>query len=231
MRDMAEQVADVVREFDRPGLEKIAYFDPPDRGDEIREWLGEGFHLVAQPDGDLGRRLVEPGEERQQPHDLVEVAQRIRSAVRDQDTVARLGGDEFGVLLESCSLDEAMRSAETLAAAIDEFKFSWEDRQFSLGVSIGVVPITAENQDVAALLSAADSAAQAAKEAGAVTMNWGIFINSLISFTIVALALFFVVKGFNKMKAEEEAAPEAPPEPSAEEKILAEIRDLMKAQA
>ena len=71
----------------------------------------------------------------------------------------------------------------------------------------------------------------AAKEAGAVTMNWGIFINSLISFTIVALALFFVVKGFNKMKAEEEAAPEAPPEPSAEEKILAEIRDLMKAQA
>ena len=71
----------------------------------------------------------------------------------------------------------------------------------------------------------------AAKEAGAVTMNWGIFINALISFIIVALALFFVIKGFNKMKAEEEAAPEAPPEPSAEETLLTEIRDLMKAQA
>jgi len=71
----------------------------------------------------------------------------------------------------------------------------------------------------------------AAKEAGAVTMNWGIFINALISFIIVALALFFVIKGFNKMKAEEEAAPEAPPEPSAEETLLAEIRDLMKAKA
>jgi large conductance mechanosensitive channel len=71
----------------------------------------------------------------------------------------------------------------------------------------------------------------AAKEAGAVTMNWGIFINSLISFLIVAFALFMVIKGFNKMKAEEEAAPEAPPEPSAEENLLAEIRDLLKAQA
>lgn len=71
----------------------------------------------------------------------------------------------------------------------------------------------------------------AAKEAGAVTMNWGIFINSLISFLIVAFALFMVIKGFNRMKAEEEAAPEAPPEPSAEETLLTEIRDLLKARA
>ena len=74
----------------------------------------------------------------------------------------------------------------------------------------------------------------AAKEAGAVTMNWGIFINSLISFTIVAFALFMVVKSFNKMKAQQEAeaaAPEAAPELSDETKLLAEIRDLMKAKA
>ena len=71
----------------------------------------------------------------------------------------------------------------------------------------------------------------AAKEAGAVTMNWGIFVNALISFIIVAFALFMVIKGFNKMKAEEEAAPEAPPAPSAEENLLAEIRDLLKAKA
>ena len=73
----------------------------------------------------------------------------------------------------------------------------------------------------------------AAKEAGAVTMNWGIFINSLISFLIVAFALFMVVRSFNKMKAQqeaEEAAPEASPELSDESKLLAEIRDLMKAQ-
>ncbi len=74
----------------------------------------------------------------------------------------------------------------------------------------------------------------AAKEAGAVTMNYGLFINGVISFLIVAWAVFLVVKGFNKLrKADEEApaAPPAPPEPTAQEKLLAEIRDLLKAQA
>jgi large conductance mechanosensitive channel len=71
----------------------------------------------------------------------------------------------------------------------------------------------------------------AAKEAGAVTMNYGLFINGVISFLIVAFAVFMVVKSFNKLKKKEEAAPAAPPEPSAEEKLLSEIRDLLKAQA
>ena len=90
----------------------------------------------------------------------------LKSKIRWRDTLARLGGDEFGVLLESCSLDEAMQTAESLRVAIGEFKFMWDDRGFRLGVSIGVVPITADNEDVAALLSAADSACAAAKEAG-----------------------------------------------------------------
>jgi len=73
----------------------------------------------------------------------------------------------------------------------------------------------------------------AAQEAGAATINYGLFINSFISFLIVAFAVFFVVKGFNKMKREEEAVGEeapAEPEPSAEETLLTEIRDLLKAQ-
>jgi len=71
----------------------------------------------------------------------------------------------------------------------------------------------------------------AAKEAGAVTINWGLFVNALITFIIIAFALFMVIKGFNSMKAAEEAAPEAPPEPSAEENLLGEIRDLLRAKA
>ena len=73
----------------------------------------------------------------------------------------------------------------------------------------------------------------AAQEAGAVTINYGLFINALISFLIVAFAVFFVIRGFNKMKKEEEVVEEAPtePEPSAEEKLLTEIRDLLKTQA
>ena len=72
----------------------------------------------------------------------------------------------------------------------------------------------------------------AAQEAGAVTINYGMFVNSVVSFLIVAWAVFMVVRSFNRMKKkEEEAAPAAPPAPSTEEKLLAEIRDLLKAQA
>jgi diguanylate cyclase (GGDEF)-like protein/PAS domain S-box-containing protein len=97
---------------------------------------------------------------------LGQVGALLKSKVRWRDTLARLGGDEFGILLESCSLDEAMRTAESLREAVRNFKFTWEERTFRLGASIGVVPISAENADVASVLSAADSACQAAKEAG-----------------------------------------------------------------
>jgi diguanylate cyclase (GGDEF)-like protein/PAS domain S-box-containing protein len=97
---------------------------------------------------------------------LGQVGALLKSKVRWRDTLARMGGDEFGILLESCSLDEAMRTAEALREAVRNFKFTWEERTFRLGASIGVVPISADNADVASVLSAADSACQAAKEAG-----------------------------------------------------------------
>ncbi|GMW06825.1 MAG: hypothetical protein AMXMBFR8_16210 [Nevskiales bacterium] len=90
----------------------------------------------------------------------------LKSKIRWRDTLARLGGDEFGLLLESCSMEEAVRAAEGLKAAVQEHKFDWDDRSFRLGVSIGVVPITPETTDVTALLAAGDSACQAAKGAG-----------------------------------------------------------------
>jgi large conductance mechanosensitive channel len=70
----------------------------------------------------------------------------------------------------------------------------------------------------------------AAKEAGAVTMNYGLFINAVISFLIVAFSVFLLVKQFNKLKAKEEAAPKAPPEPPKQEVLLGEIRDLLKSR-
>ena len=66
------------------------------------------------------------------------------------------------------------------------------------------------------------------------TLNWGNFISAVINFFILALVVFFLVKGLNKLseigkKKEEEAAQEAPPPaPSAEEVLLTEIRDLLK---
>src|SRR6266513_1468348 len=97
---------------------------------------------------------------------LGQVGALLKSKVRWRDTLSRLGGDEFGILLESCSLDEAMRTAETLREGVRNFRFTWEDRVVRLGASIGVVPITADNEDVASILSAADSACGAAKEGG-----------------------------------------------------------------
>ncbi|MDH3222480.1 MAG: large conductance mechanosensitive channel protein MscL [Gemmatimonadota bacterium] len=69
-----------------------------------------------------------------------------------------------------------------------------------------------------------------AAAAGAVTLNWGIFVNALISFLIVAFVLFMVIRNFNRLKKQEEEAPPAPAEPSAEETLLTEIRDLLKKQ-
>jgi diguanylate cyclase (GGDEF)-like protein/PAS domain S-box-containing protein len=97
---------------------------------------------------------------------LTQISALLKSKVRWRDTLARLGGDEFGVLLESCTIDEALRTAETLRETISEFKFTWDEQSFRLGVSIGVVPITPATDDVAGLLTAADSACAAAKDAG-----------------------------------------------------------------
>jgi large conductance mechanosensitive channel len=68
----------------------------------------------------------------------------------------------------------------------------------------------------------------AAKEAGAATINYGVFLNNIISFLIIAFAVFILVKSINQLKRKEEEKPKAPPEPPAEQKLLAEIRDLLK---
>ncbi|MBN2588371.1 MAG: large-conductance mechanosensitive channel protein MscL [Sedimentisphaerales bacterium] len=64
----------------------------------------------------------------------------------------------------------------------------------------------------------------------AVTLGYGTFINTIINFLIVALAIFAMIKMMNKLKKKEEAAPAAPPEPSAQEKLLTEIRDILSTK-
>ncbi|MGI9317355.1 MAG: large-conductance mechanosensitive channel protein MscL [bacterium] len=71
---------------------------------------------------------------------------------------------------------------------------------------------------------------EAAAEAGAVTINLGMFINHIISFLIVGFAVFLMVRYVNKLQEEAEAEPEAEPEPSSEEVLLGEIRDLLKSR-
>jgi large conductance mechanosensitive channel len=72
-----------------------------------------------------------------------------------------------------------------------------------------------------------------AKAAGAPTLNYGVFLQTIIDFLIVAFAVFLMIKAINaaKRKEEEKPAPAAPPPPSAEAKLLAEIRDLLRSRA
>ncbi|GAB4342622.1 MAG: large-conductance mechanosensitive channel protein MscL [Flammeovirgaceae bacterium] len=61
-----------------------------------------------------------------------------------------------------------------------------------------------------------------------VTLNYGNFIQVTVEFLIISFAIFLVIKAINALKKKEEAKPVTPPEPSAQEKLLAEIRDLLK---
>jgi large conductance mechanosensitive channel len=63
--------------------------------------------------------------------------------------------------------------------------------------------------------------------ADAATINYGVFINTVLDFVIVAFAIFMVIKGMNAMKKKEEEKPAEPPKPSKEEVLLTEIRDLL----
>ena len=72
---------------------------------------------------------------------------------------------------------------------------------------------------------------EAAKAAGAITLNFGVFINGLINFLIIAWAIFMVVKGINRLRRHEPPPAPPPPPPPRQEILLEEIRDLLKAQA
>jgi large conductance mechanosensitive channel len=69
---------------------------------------------------------------------------------------------------------------------------------------------------------------EATAEVEAVTINYGTFIQTLVDFLIIAFAIFMVIKAFEKARKKEEEKPAAPAEPPAQEKLLAEIRDLLK---
>lgn len=70
---------------------------------------------------------------------------------------------------------------------------------------------------------------EATAESAAVTINYGLFIQQIVDFTIVAFAIFILIRLFEKTRKKEEEKTVSPPKPTAEEKLLTEIRDLLKA--
>ena len=97
---------------------------------------------------------------------LRQLALLLRGNLRERDTLARLGGDEFALLLENCSIADALEVADAFRADVQRYRFKWEDRIFSVGMSVGVVAITPDSGTTASLMSAADAACYVAKGRG-----------------------------------------------------------------
>lgn len=97
---------------------------------------------------------------------LRQLGELLRKHIRQYDFVARLGGDEFGILMYNCSSSQAFQACEKLRDLIKDFSFAWEDRSFTIGVSIGVSSINTVSGNAVDLLKEADAACYAAKEKG-----------------------------------------------------------------
>ncbi len=97
---------------------------------------------------------------------LRQIARILLTVIRKRDTLARIGGDDFALLIEDCPLPEATTALEAARAAVEGFEFEWEDRDYRVSLSIGLVALTNACDSVAGALSMADTACYAAKEIG-----------------------------------------------------------------
>ena len=97
---------------------------------------------------------------------LCKVSILFQSEVRKTDIVARLGGDEFGILLHGCPIDRATQIANSIRDQVNKLRFIWEEKIFTISVSIGLVSVHDTYQNYADILSAADVACYVAKNSG-----------------------------------------------------------------
>jgi len=97
---------------------------------------------------------------------LVQVAKLLGEIVRASDTIARLGGDEFAIILDHCAVEKAEPLAQKICDRMEHFRFTHGSQRFTIGASIGLVPVDARWASTAAVMQAADSSCFAAKAAG-----------------------------------------------------------------
>jgi len=97
---------------------------------------------------------------------LKQLSMTLARSVRRGDVLARLGGDEFAILLRSCTLDAAHKVAEEVRRSVRDFHFVWEDKGFEVGVSVGVVRISADSGSPLDVVRVADLACRLAKDEG-----------------------------------------------------------------
>ncbi|MCP5467587.1 MAG: EAL domain-containing protein [Sinobacteraceae bacterium] len=97
---------------------------------------------------------------------LRQLAHLLRTIARKRDTIARVGGDKFAVLLEDCPVSAAHTAADALRRAIEGYAFSARGQDYSISASIGIAPIDAACENAGTVMSMAETACHAAKDAG-----------------------------------------------------------------
>ena len=148
------------------GLINRREFDNRLHGALLSAQRGEGAYALLYIDLDQFKVVNDTCGHQAGDRLLRDVTGLLQTHVRASDTIARLGGDEFGVLLEGCTPEQATRIAEGVRQAIRDFRFVWGASTLSVGASIGIVQIGADTENVANVMSAADIACYAAKDAG-----------------------------------------------------------------
>ncbi len=97
---------------------------------------------------------------------LKQISARLHTVIRLGDILARLGGNEFGLILQNCPVNVATEIAEKIVHSISSYEFNWKEETYTVGVSIGIVPVDSQTGNINEVMKHADAACHAAREQG-----------------------------------------------------------------
>ncbi|MEJ2059931.1 MAG: EAL domain-containing protein [Gammaproteobacteria bacterium] len=127
---------------------------------------GDDVHVLCYIDLDQFKVVNDTSGHRAGDALLVQIAELLTKVVRRADVVARLGGDEFGILLTYCTREVAESIVSKLIQSISAHAFTWNEREFQVGASVGMAIIDRDTKSMEEILSSADAACYLAKERG-----------------------------------------------------------------
>jgi len=163
-RKLEEQLQKQASEDDLTGLFNRHTFEAALK--RVLLSAGESSHCLMYLDLDRFKVVNDTSGHSAGDELLKQLADLLRDNIGDSGILARLGGDEFGLILENCDLEKGRESASRLLQAVGDFRFYWNDKIFTLGMSIGIVVIDDPRAEASQLLSMADAACYRAKEEG-----------------------------------------------------------------
>lgn len=165
-RRLSEKIAYQASHDELTGLVNRRQFDIYIQDLVIRAHEDNSVHVLCYLDLDQFKVVNDTGGHLAGDELLRQLGELLREQVRKTDILARLGGDEFGILMMHCTIEQALQTGEKLRNAIRDFQFGWENRSYSVGVSIGLAPIHKASGNAVEIMKQADAACYAAKDRG-----------------------------------------------------------------